>query len=387
MPYTPPTVNYCATIDGTYTSLTGIQTVSISRGRQRFQDNFTQTNCTIELIPATTYALPLAVGQFIDVRNENTDTSPCYFNGRITDIQRNYAIPYNSGTAYAPQDRIIITATGPTGALGTSSLSNYLLGTTDCTDAIYQLALSVGIYATFQQYASVQCSTTLNVNGGTLDVVNALLRTSQYFIDDLDQLRTYIDGSVTANLYPAGQGNTSFTFSDSGTAGAYKFSDLQYLSSVQNTFNQVQVSPAGLATQSATSGSAPYNTLPYQTYNKTTSDALSLANYILAVQSVTTPVPFSVTTNTLLDSSVTALSVVNDRLNTFLFDTKPMNLGASVTVIFRGTTVTATIQGINTTFYDDYATVQLFLSPSLSSSFTLDSTVLGVLDTNRLGYP
>jgi hypothetical protein len=64
-----------------------------------------------------------------------------------------------------------------------------------------------------------------------------------------------------------------------------------------------------------------------------------------------------------------------------------MNLGASVTVIFRGTTVTATIQGINTTFYDDYATVQLFLSPSLSSSFTLDSTVLGVLDTNRLGYP
>jgi hypothetical protein len=386
MPYTAPTVNYCATIDGTYTSLTGIQTVSISRGRQRFQDNFTQTNCTIELIPATTYALPLAVGQFIDVRNANTDTSPCYFNGRITDIQRNYSIPYNSGTGYAPQDRIIITATGPTGALGTSSLSNYLLGTTDCTDAIYQLALSVGIYATFQQYASVQCSTTLNVNGGTLDLVNALLRTSQYFIDDLDQLRTYIDGSVTANLYPAGQGNTSFTFSDSGTAGAYKFSDLQYLSSVQNTFNQVQVSPAGLATQTATSGSAPYNTLPYQTYNKTTSDALSLANYILAVQSVTTPVPFSVTTSTLLDSSVTALSVVNDRLNTFLFDTKPMNLGASVTVIFRGTTVTATIQGINTTFYDDYATVQLFLSPSLSSSFTLDSTVLGVLDTNRLGY-
>lgn len=387
MPYTAPTVNYCATIDGTYTSLTGVQSVSVSRGRQRFQDNFTQTNCTIELIPATTYALPLAIGQFIDVRDANSSSSPCYFNGRITDIQRNYSIPYNSGTGYAPQDRIIITATGPTGALGTSSLSNYLLGTTDCTDAIYQLALSVGIYCYFQQYAQVKCSTTLNVNGGTLDLVNALLRTSQYFIDDLDQLRTYIDGSVTANLYPAGQGNTSFTFSDAGTAGAYKFSDLQYLSSVQNTFNQVQVSPTGLATQTATSGSAPYNTLPYQTYNKTTSDALSLANYILAVQSVTTPVPFSITTSTLLDSTVTALSVVNDIVNAHLFDNKPMNLGAAVTVIFRGTTVTATIQGINTTFYDDYATVQLFLSPSLSSSFTLDSTVLGVLDTNRLGYP
>jgi hypothetical protein len=64
-----------------------------------------------------------------------------------------------------------------------------------------------------------------------------------------------------------------------------------------------------------------------------------------------------------------------------------VNLGAAVTVIFRGTTVTAQIQGINTTFYPDYATVQLFLSPSLGTPFTLNSSAFGVLDANRLGYP
>lgn len=386
MAYTTPTVNYCATINGTYTSLTGIQSVSVSRGRQRFQDNFTQTNCTIEIIPAATYSVPFAIGQFIDVRDANNSTSPCYFNGRITDIERKYAMPYNSGTGVAPQDRIIITATGSTGALGTSSVSNYTLGTTDCTNAIYLLALTVGIYCYYQNYTSVNNSTTLNITSGTLDLVNALLRTSQYFIDDLDQLRTYIDGTVVANLFPPGQGNTSFTFSDDGTIDGYKFTDLQYLSSVQNTFNEVQVAPVGLATQTTTSGTAPYNTLVYNTYNKTTADALSLANYIAAVQSLTTIVPYSITTNTLTASDCLTVSLLNDRLD-FTSPTKPMNLGAAVTVIFRKTTVTAQIQGINTTFYPDYATVQLFLSPSLGTAFTLDSSAFGVLDTNRLGYP
>jgi hypothetical protein len=64
-----------------------------------------------------------------------------------------------------------------------------------------------------------------------------------------------------------------------------------------------------------------------------------------------------------------------------------MNLGAGVTVLFRGTTALAEIQGINTVFYSDYAQLQLYLSPSLGTPFTLDSSTFGVLDTNRLGYP
>jgi hypothetical protein len=391
MPYTTPTVNYCATIDGTYTSLTGIQFVSITRGRQRFQDNFTQTNCTIELIPATTYALPLAVGQFIDVRDANTNTSPCYFQGVITDIERQYAIPYNTVSSYAPADRITITATGATGAFGKQTLSNYALINKLGVISLSNLASVYNIFLNnFSTTASSIFNSAQTVNGGALDLANQLLRTVQYLIDDQDNQRTTTVGAegdftYLVAIFLAGQGNTSYTFSDAGTFGALKFSNLKYLSSVQNTFTEVQVVSPGNATQIASSGSAPFDTLVYDTYNADTSEALNLANYVLATQSSTTAVPYSITTNTTMSDNCTDISKMT--INYYISSDQNQNIGAPVTVIFRGTTATATIQGINTTFYADYATVQLFLSPSLNSAFTLNSTVLGVLDTNRLGYP
>ena len=154
---------------------------------------------------------------------------------------------------------------------------------------------------------------------------------------------------------------------------------------MQNTFTEAQVLALGLATQSATSGSAPYNTLVYNTYNVNTVDAESLAGYIINMQSVPTAVPYSITTNTLTAPTCTDISVLTTT-NALFTAGQTVNLGAAITVIFRGTTVTAQTQGINTTFYTDYATVQLFLSPSLGTPFILDSSVFGVLDTNRLGY-
>ncbi|CAB4135330.1 hypothetical protein UFOVP290_8 [uncultured Caudovirales phage] len=390
MAYTAPTVNYCATIGGTYTSLTGIQSVSISRGRQRFQDNFTQTNCVIELIPSATYAVPLAVGQFIDVRTTNAAGSPAYFVGNITDIERQYSIPYTAATGLAPADRITITAAGTLGVLGKSTFADYFIVSSNATETVGQVAFDagtivdgVGLNYTSLAFNSAQALT----NIGVLDLVNTLLRTAQYFIDDIDNARAaYLGKSNVGVTFQPGQGNTTYTFSDAGTVGALRFNNLQFLSSVQNTFTQAQVAPAGLATQTASSGSAPYNTLVYDTYSVSTADAASLAGYIINLQSTTTAVPFSISTNTNLAPTCTTISEL--ALTGVLSDiTAGMNLGATVKVIFRGTTVNATIQGINTTFYPDYATVQLFLSPSLGTAFTLDSTVLGVLDTSRLGFP
>jgi hypothetical protein len=63
------------------------------------------------------------------------------------------------------------------------------------------------------------------------------------------------------------------------------------------------------------------------------------------------------------------------------------NIGASASIVFRGTTVTGQIQGMSAAFYPDRAGVQLYFSPSLGTPFTLDSSTNGVLDQNRLGYP
>ena len=387
MPYTTPTVNYCATINGTYTSLTGVQSVSIRRGRQRFQDNLPQTSCVIDLIPAATYAVPFAIGQFVDIRDTNSASSPCYFFGVITDIERKYAIPYNTVSGLAPADRIVLTVTGPVGALGKTSFAAFTLANTSTSSALFGAAFSNGIYVGNQIGSGVKCSAQ-SYTGGALDLANELLRTGQAIMDDIDNKRnSYVSFSFVINQYPPGQGNVNYTFSDAGTVSAFKFSNLEFLSSVQNVFTEVQVAPTGLATQSATSGSAPYNTLVYNTLNESTGDAANLASYILATQSLATVTPYSITTNTNTAPTCTTISQLSTTAIYDIGTSKAMNLGSSVTVIFRGTTFTATIQGINTTFYPDYATVQLFLSPTLGTPFTLDSTELGVLNTNRLGFP
>ena len=389
MPYTPPTVNYSTTINGTYTSLTGIQSVSINRGRQRFNDNFAGNTCTVDLIPATSYATPLAIGQFIDVRTTNAAGSPAYFVGTITDIERKYAIPYNTSTGLAAADRIIISATGTTGALGKTTLADYTLTQTDCTASITGAALEVDTWVTYiyPDYTRVINSPSTVSNIGVLDLVNGLLRTCQYFIDDIDNKRvTYAGFANIGATFSPGVNNSSYTFSDAGTSGAYTFTDLEYLSSVQNTFTEVQVLALGLATQSAVTGNAPYNTLVYNTYNLTTADAANLATYITNMQSVAAAVPFSITTNTLTAPTCTDISVMTTT-NALFTAGLTVNLGSGIKVIFRGTTASACVQGINTTFYIDYATVQLFLSPSLGTPFTLNSNEFGVLNTNRLGYP
>jgi hypothetical protein len=379
MTYTAPTVNYSATINGTYTSLTGVQSVSISRGRQRFQDNFPQTSCVIELIPANSYALPLAVGQFIDVRNFNSAAGVAYFQGVITDVNRKFAIPYDSSTGSAPGDRITISATGAIGQLGNTSLSSYSVANTNAMLEIVLAAsendVGVQMLTDTAVFTSAQTFT-----GGLLDLINTLLRTIQFFIDDLDSKRVGTFGKFWVGIYA--NSTLDFTFSDAGTVGAFKFTDLQYLSSVQNVFTQVEVVPKGLATQTVNTGAAPYNTLVYDTFNDSTSDANNVAQYILATQSSAEITPFTITTNTKVSPNCVELA----QLNGYNESAADQTIGGLVTVIFRGTTVTAQIQGINTTFYPDYASVQLYMSPSIGAPFTLDSPILGVLNQNRLGF-
>jgi hypothetical protein len=387
MTYTAPTVNYSNTIDGTFTSLTGVQYVSINRGRQRFQDNFQQTSCVVELIPANSYTLPLEIGQFIDVRDTNSGTSPCYFQGLITDITRNFNMPFNSVTGAAPGDRITISASGCVGLLGQRSLTNESFISQDAGLSCADVASRNDIFLASEK-APVKTSA-FTFTGGTLDLINAVLRTAQMLIDDIDNKRTTVQPSpLFGFVFNAGTGNKNFVFSDAATVGSFKYQTLEYVSSVQNSFNEVNVFPQGLATQTDVSGLPPYNTLTYNTFNQTVSDALSLAKFIIATQNLVQVTPYKIATNTMLAPSCTDIAVLSttDQFTVSPF-VKSMNLGSAATVEFRGTTVEARIQGINTNFYPDYASVQLYLSPSLGTPFLLNNNTFGVLDQNKLGYP
>ena len=385
MPYTAPTVNYSATNNGTYTTVTGVQSVSINRGRQRFQDPYPQSSCVVELIPANSYALPFAIGQYIDVRASNTTNTDCYFQGRITDVERLYDLPYNSVSGAAPADRIRISATGGTGVLGSNQLVNYSFPSQNAATTINNLCIDADVdnFSTgggVEWLAGAPVLSAQTFSGSALDLMNTLLRSVVGSIDDVANR-----GSTKLGVFPLNRpGDTLFVFSDIPGGFNRRFTNLQFLSSVQNTFNEVNVQAPGIATQSAT-GTPPLNSLNYSTYNLTTAESLNQANYLFTMLSgQVTACPYIIgVSDAAQDGIVESLCKMFNSQQTF----GRRILQSTARITFRGVTSEGIIQGVSAVFYEDNATAQIYLSPSLGQPFTLDSSAFGVLNTNRLGYP
>jgi hypothetical protein len=393
MPYTPPNVYYCATFDGIYSELDGVQSVSITRGKQRFQDSIAASQCVIELIPQSTFPANISLGQFIDIRDTNTGTSSAYFVGRITDIQRDYSIPYNTVTGYAPDDRVTITITGGTGALA-SGYGAITPGTVQ--DAAYVICVgSMGVanvYSITPQnltYVPGSIANPIGINVITpasvepwLETMNKVLNTIQYSIDDSDLGRvpkTYFIPDVYSATYsyPTGQTGINIQFVDDGTTGAtkFKYSQIEFLSSVQSSFSQVIIQ-SSLGDQEIVTGSRPYVGFSYPTAVATSGQATSLGNYILTVNSSANLVPFTISTNSAIQANAADLGKLAD-----------CPIGTAITLKFRGGTYQATVSAISADYTPEIANIRLTLTPSLGTPFTLDSTAFGVLDTNRLGFP
>lgn len=401
MAYTTPTVNYATSMTGTYTTLTGVQNVTFNRGRQRFIDPFGPTSCTIELIPANSYATPLAVGQYIDVRQTNSSSSEAYFVGQITDVARSYDFPYNSGTGSAPGDRIFITALGPVGLIGRGTFDNAEMDVVSANiNPGNEFRQTISRY--FNMYADTTgtlfdpgIQTAIDVNGPALDPLNQVARTDPFYFSDRDNARavptprpdiaTYAPGygPLEFNLWIVGQKDeqtNAFAFSDAG--GGYKYSAMQFGTGAENTFTQVVVDVTNgdggtnIANQDAYYGYSPLSALTWNTYNNLASEALSLANYIFTRSYVPTTAPFAVTTTTATDDTITTLA----KMNTII-------PGQRGTVTFRGSSYRVTLEGLQVAFGVDRASVTAYFSPFPLDFFILDSTTNGVLDTNRLGYP
>lgn len=375
MPYAPPTVNYSATIDGTYTSLTGVQSISINRGRQRNTDPFPQSSCVIELIPANSYAVPLAIGQFIDVRQTNSSASRAFFSGRITDVERFYGMPYNSGTGAAPADRIRITATGGTGILATN-YNSVSWAASLWINGISALQSSSNVR--IQSDGSTLSISAQTIEAGALDILNRLLNTAQKVLDDADEVRS--NDSYVGEIFVYQSSPNAVTFSDTGAG--FKMKNISFVSSAQNTFSRVNVDAEGFATQTSTTGSAPYNTVNVNTYNASAADALSLSGYLLGLNSTQLQAAPAV-----IQTDTTVADTCTDLVYTCVSGPTYGYIGSPVTITFRGSTLLASVQGLSANFYSDYASVQLYCSPNFGTPFTLDSSVFGVLDTNRLGFP
>jgi hypothetical protein len=394
MSYTPPVISYATTVDGTYTALTGVQNATVRRGREYSQDPFSATSLTVELIPANSYTTPIEVGQYIDVREANNASSPAWFTGRISDVERRYGLPYNSGTGAAPADRIFITALGGVGVAGQSGTLNFA-GTGDGREVL-DIILdndriivnnTIGISPvpnTFGVSVTVDSAT----DGRNLfEIVNQILAGSQAIIDDSDFNRSGSLGfEFVVEIYQPPALRT-WTLSDSSTGtGVYKYTDIVYKSAADNSFTQATVEgwTVSLANQVFSVGSAPHNSITLKTALNSTSQMLSLAGYVVTTTNETLPTPFKVASSTQGAPDVHKTTQMNKTTDIL---TKTFLLGSLIEIEFRGTTVIGVLQGCTTTFYPDFARVEYNLSPYLGVPFTLDDPNAGVLDTNRLGYP
>jgi hypothetical protein len=386
MSYSTPVVSYSATSGGTYTALTGVQSATISRGRQRFQDPIQSMVLTVELIPATSYALPLARGQFIDVRASQSSTADCYFQGKISEIKRDFAIPYNNVTNFAPADRITITATAAIGQVA-AQFQSYSWSS-------FPQPTVTNLFGIQVFNANVQrkvVSSTVKAIGATgsgynWNTCSQLLRTVNYESCEMDNNREVVPGWPALQAYPTGHfWDAPLEFSDAGGAGPYKYVGLEYVSSLQDTFTSVIVESPTLADQTATVGSPPFNSLEFSTFCESTSTALDLAQFVLATNSTNALVPFSVICDTTVDSSVVGLARMPSYADPTLSTVPKSIIGAPVEITFRGTTVLGAIKGTSIAFYPDRARVQVFVAP-FEYQFQLDSTTLGVLDQNKLGF-
>lgn len=394
MSYTAPVVSYSTTLNGTYTTLTGVQSVQINRGRKRFQDPFNNNVAIIELIPDTYYATPLEVGQFIDVRVTNSATAEAYFAGRISDVQRSYGMPWNLMTNYAPADRYVITAQGAMGALGQAGTVG-ITSTAGAGELIVDLVQAVDVAWDVKQPEPFPISVTVDDPNDTepvLDALNKIANAAQLFLDDVDPKRdpvTVYWPSADFQIYAySAPSSRAFTLSDTPGVGKYAYTFIEYLSGAQTAFTQVQTNAysTSVAAQIASTGNAPYNSLIYDTKLNSTANLNSLANFILTLNNETEPTPIIVRTDTAAAPGCEALTYMVNR-DDFYPTGNAFLLGAIVTIEFRGSTVRGLLQGLSISFYADRANVEFYLSPYLGIPFTLDSSISGILDTNRLGYP
>lgn len=401
MPYTAPTVNYSTAMNGTYTTLTGVLSVSFNRGRQRFIDPFPSTSCQIELIPANSYATPIAVGQYIDVRQTNSSSSEAYFVGQITDIDRIYDMPYNAGSGAAPGDRIIITALGPTGLCGRAAFVNAGIVVVEEIARTYNMfTQNTARYLNIKSdnlIGSIYNNLIQNdflTSDSPLDVLNQVANTDPYYFADRDNARAVATNPAGNASYNPGYGPlefamsivgqktdtaNAFTYSDAG--GGFKYNQVDFGTGAQNVFTQVNVvtenadGVTNVPVQTAFTGLSPFSSLSWDTYGTTAAAGSTMASYVLNRSYVTTIAPMSISTTTVLDDTVTTLA----KMNTVI----PGQRGS---ITFRGSSYRVTLEGLNVSFFTDRAAVTAYFSPWPLDFFLLDSATNGVLDTNKLGF-
>lgn len=358
-------------------------------GRQQLTDRYTPDNFTVELLaPASSGPAIPPVRYYLRAQTTVGLDTVNMFLGVITDVQRDYGIPYASATGAAPADRITITAAsygmylcGRGFATGVTIGASTTLET--AVNAVYDDGVSTSGGPTFNgsPFSSTNVWNTAiaqdeTYTGNVLDYINAVVASVVSRMADTPSLTAgpnLLDGNYV-------RGN-QFNFSDGAAFGTqtHPYNQIEFLASDNNSYTEIRVGyNSNASTASAVSGSQPYQTYSTVSVLESASTAQGAADLTLAILSQSQYRPFrvstkaSIMTNPLLPLQLSSL--VTGRC-----------IGTQVQIRFRSTVYVVILEGYTITQDLDDAYYTFYFSPALGQPLILDDTNFGILDTNTLG--
>jgi hypothetical protein len=364
------TIEYTITANGV--TLDDYNSFTVTAGRQQVQDPFKAGTVSITGRDITNIT-GLDIGDFLLIRAvkyNGATISKTVFSGTISNITADYGYVSNADTwtiqgedFIADLGRAYTTGSWPAGIATNVAAAGAFNNT--------GVGISYAITPTGSSTVSAQSWT----NQNSLNIVNTLIATEQGRIISAPSINVkdvewY--NRNTLNFYGTLANATDGTVAS--TLPAIKFQQVLFRSRADSFFTKVIVEPDGLAAQSAGTGTRVFT---LQSYDQTTAQAGDLAAYVLATLDVSQDVP----------ASVSYIAENNTAVETLDMALLGPSGTRSLLVTLRGTQYSCFVEGV--TISADPAETRFTLNLSSSEAavgFILDDTILGVLDTSKLGF-
>jgi len=357
-------------------TLNDIQDINIEQGRQWTTDPYDAARMIIRCRNIAGWGSPNPkIGQRIRCNiTTNYGGVYNYFVGRITDVQ----IEYGNVPA---MDTAVITCESALGYLARRQLTAQALTQKSTTEQAYDavVASSVPVTATYDAGSSTASAQTYT--GNLLDLVNQLIPNTEYG-------RIVQHGNTTATqpsvkFLPRNKTSGSIIATDNpASAALIKYHSINFTSGQDNHYTQVTVQPQGLATQVSTNGSTYYG-LTVSSLDYTTGQALSHAQYLVNnfsnTDSEIAGFSWRLSNNPLMSNSEKDLNLADFQ--------SLYQVGALVTLDFRGTFYKGVLEGVNVTITSDDISFDCYVSPKdLNAYLILNDADYGQLNENKLGF-
>lgn len=360
--------------------LDNVQSVSWRNGRQWIADPYSACTATIVCRDISSWpATKPRIGQRLLIKADFYNVS--VFGGRIKDV----AITYGEIPA---MDEAVISVEGILAEIGRreftalslaqarGSVYSFNIASNTSSNVVYDSSFPGGSILSAQTYS-----------GNALDALN------QSVLTECGRLAEVYDiGTTNSPMLILMARNeiteNNWAFSDvpaAWSATVLPYCGIEFKSAAESYYTQVTIQPQGLATQVESSGAAPFYGLTQESYDYTTIQADSHAQYLLEQFNSTTAYPTSITCK----YSQCATTQQRQRFERMLQqDENYWTTGTLLDIDFRGTTYHAVIEGLTVSSNLNDAVATWHLSSQDLNAYLLWDTPapFNTWDNNRWNF-